>query len=404
MEYEVAVDNELEKEIEISVPSSELDILIDQEVDKFRKKVQINGFRKGRVPRSLVKTKYRDALKAQAIENLVTKSYLKLLEEKKWRPASHVKLMNIEEGEKIKFRLHFEVIPDFDVDNYRNLEALKSEPIPDDLLLERGLEELRERHATIREVARPAVVDDFVTMDLEIKENKIIKEKKSDVTMRIGNRNIPDEINRELVGIKKSENKEVKVGNLVYKIFIKKIEEKELPQVDDDFAKSLNYESVEQLKKKLTENSKKAEELRIEEELKESLSNILLERICFNVPKSLIQNEYEKILQRFQLPDSDANKERFWNGAEKRVRFNLILEKIVEKENIKVDESEVLNVISNMEIKVNDENRKDVITYVSNLLNREKTMDFILKNAKISEKSRIISPKEANNDTSSIRH
>ena len=309
MEYEVAVDNELEKEIEISVPSSELDILIDQEVDKFRKKVQINGFRKGRVPRSLVKTKYRDALKAQAIDNLVTKSYLKLLEEKKWRPASHVKLMNIEEGEKIKFRLHFEVIPDFDVDNYRNIEALKSEPIPDDLLLERGLEELRERHATIREVSRPAVVDDFVTMDLEIKENKIIKEKKSDVTMRIGNRNIPDEINRELVGIKKSENKEVKVGNLVYKIFIKKIEEKELPQVDDDFAKSLNYESVEQLKKKLTENSKKAEELRIEEELKESLSNILLERICFNVPKSLIQNEYEKILQRFQLPDSDVNKE-----------------------------------------------------------------------------------------------
>ena len=118
----------------------------------------------------------------------------------------------------------------------------------------------------------------------------------------------------------------------------------------------------------------------------------------------MIQNEYEKILQRFQLPDSDANKERFWGGAEKRVRFNLILEKITEKENIKVDESEVLNVISNMGIKVNDENRKDVITYVGNLLNREKTMDFILKNAKISEKSRIISPKEANNDTSSIRH
>jgi trigger factor len=313
-------------------------------------------------------------------------------------------LLNIEEGDTIKFRLQFEVIPHFEVDNYRNLEAYKNQPVPDDMLLEQGLQELRERHAAIKEVSRPAVVDDFITLDLEIRENSTVKDNQTDGKMRIGDRNLPDEINRALVGVQKSEHKEVKIGNVLYKMFIKKIEEKELPQIDDNFAKSLKCESAEQLKKKLTEDLKKMEERRIEEEVKESLSKVILERIRFNVPTSLIQHEYERILQRSQLPDSDSNKERFWHIAEKRVRFNLILEKIAEKETINVDDDEIQNAIAGLGITLNDENRDDVTTYFRNMLRREKTIDFIYKNAKISEKSRIISPKEAINDTSTIRH
>jgi trigger factor len=404
LEYEVAVNNELEKEIEISVPSSELDVLIDQEADKLRKKVEIKGFRKGRVPKPILKSKYHDAIKAQAIDTLVSSSYIKVLEEKKWRLASQIKLLNFEEGDTITFRLRFEVIPHFEVDNYRNVEVLRNEPVPDDVLLEQGLQELRERHAAIKEVSRPAVVDDIITMDLEIREKSTVKDKGADVKMRIGDRNLPDEINRALVGVQKSEHKEVKIGNTLYKICIKKVEEKEIPQIDDAFAKSLSYENTEQLKKKLTEDVKKFEEKRIEEEVKESLSKIILERIRFNVPRSLIQHEYERILQRSQLPDSDANKERFWHIAEKRVRFNLILEKIAEKENISVNDNEIQNAIASLGITLHNENRDDVTTYFRNILYREKTIDFIYKNAHISEKSRIISPKEAINDTSSIRH
>jgi trigger factor len=404
LDYEIAVDNELEKEIEVSIPSSELDLLMDKEAEKLRKTVAIKGFRKGKVPKSLIKSKYRDAVKAQAVDTLVTKSYLDILKEKNWRPASHAKLLNIEEGDIIKFRLHFEVIPEFNVGNYRNLETFKSKPSPDDFLLEQGLNQLRERYAKINEVSRTAVVDDYVTMDLEVMEKDTVKNKQNNITIRIGDRSFPDEVNRVLVGVRKSEHKQAKVDNLVYKMFIKKIEEKEPPHIDDDFAKSLDYENVEDLKKKLMTHLKKSEEMRIEEELKESLSNILLERIHFNIPKSLIQNEYEKILQKSQLPDSDVNRERFWDIAEKRVRFNLILEKIAEKENIKVEDSEITNVVSTMGLKLNDENRSDVIIYIRSLLIRDKTLDFIYKNAEINKKGRIVSPKEAKNDTSSIRH
>ena len=404
LEYELTKDNGVEKEIQISVPATELNTFINKEADKLQKKLTLRGFRKGKVPKNLIKTRYHDTLKAQAMDNLVTKSYLKILEEKKWRPASRAELLNIEEGEKITFRLQFEVIPDFDVDNYQELEIFKDEPMPDDFLFEQGINELRERFATVKEVSRPTVVDDLVTADVEIIENNSVQSKQTDLTIRVGDRNYPDEVNRALVGAKKSENKQVRVGNLLYKMSIKKIEEKNLPNVDDDFAKKQNYENVEDLKKKLMDDLKKIEEKRIEEELKESLSNVILERIRFTVPKSLIQNEYQKILQRSKLPDSDATKERFWNFAEKRARFNLILDKIAEKENIRVEEKEIMNLISAMNIKLNDENRDDIIHYLSDILGKEKTIDFLYKNAKISKKGRIISPKEAINDTRTIRH
>ena len=79
-------------------------------------------------------------------------------------------------------------------------------------------------------------------------------------------------------------------------------------QIDEDFAKAQNFENVEQLKKTLMENAHSREEKRIESELKESLSKVLLERTRFTVPNTLVESEYKKMLQNTNLPDSEANK------------------------------------------------------------------------------------------------
>ncbi len=404
MEYEITTDDEIEKEINISIPFIKLEHLINEEVNKMQKDLTLKGFRKGKVPNNIIKNRYSDTLKAQAMNNLVKDSFLKILSEKKWRPASQAELLNIEEGENIKLRLRFEIIPDFNVENYMGLEIFKEESLPDDFLLEQAIEQLREQHATIKEISRPSVVDDFITVDIEIIENNITKSKQDNIVVKIGDRNLPDEINRALVGVRKSEKKEVKTGNQIHKISVKKIEEKILPQFDDDFAKKQNCKNAEQLKKKLMAAAKEIEEKRIEGELKESLSNTILERIKLKVPKTLVQNEYQKILEKSNLSDSETNKESFWGIAEKRVRLNLILDKIAEKENIKVTEDEVMKVISTMGIKLNGENRKNIMDYIGNILNREKTIDSLFQNAQINKKSRIISPKEVINDTSSVRH
>jgi len=391
------IDNKTEKELDISIPSKELDHYIDEEADRVRKDLVLDGFRKGKVPKNVIKSRYRDSLRAQAINTLVSKTFLQILDEKKWRPASQAELLNVEEGENIKFRLRFEVLPHFDVENYIGIELLEEKPLPDDYLLQQALNDIREQNAITKEVTRPAVVDDFLTIDLKTTENNGIKNQEHNITVRIGDRSLPDEMNRALVGAKVADTIEVKTDKQNHEIMVKKIEEKILPQIDNDYAKKENCKDVEELKKKLTENMKKMEKKRIEGELKESLSNIILERTKFDVPKSFIQAEYQKMLQQANLPDSDANKERFRDIAEKRARLNLILDKIAENENITVKEEEITNLISVMGIRQNDEKRNNVIDYVRSILNREKTLDFLFKNAKISKKSRIISPSTVKN-------
>jgi trigger factor len=404
LEYLITVDGESEKEIEVAVPAEDLKPIYEEEVDKLRKEVVIKGYRKGKVPKDLIRARYHETLKASAINDLISKSYIKVLEEKKWQPASSAELLELKEEDKIKFRLRIEVIPDFTVGNYTGLELFKEKPLPMEYLYEQAINQLREKYSTVRETAEPAAVDDFVTIDLEKIEKGKAAEKEQELTVKIGDRSLPDELNRALVGIKKGEKKNVPAGDVAYSVAVKKVEEKILPQLNDDFAKLLNYENMEALKKRIEEEMQKNEEARLEDELRESLAGILLERTIFSVPKVLVNDEYQRMLKNHNLQDTEPTRERFWPMADRRVRFNLIIEKIARQENIRTEEAEVLGLIDQNLLDVNEENRSRVIEYFRNFLNQKKTVDFLLQKAKISEKSRIISPEEAKNAKRPIRH
>ncbi|UCC12510.1 MAG: trigger factor [candidate division WOR-3 bacterium] len=404
MDYQVTSDGQTVKEISVTVPRQELDTFIDREVDKVRSTIALNGFRKGKVPVAIIKTKYRDTLKAQAMKSLINDAFITVVTEKKWQALSQTEVLNISEDDPITFQLRFEVVPVFDVENYLNIEVFEEDKLPDEYLLERVMKEIREQNATVKEVSRSAAVDDFVTVDLVLHEQEKQPQIQKNMTIRVGDRTWPDEINRALVGVNKSQRKEVPVEKQRYVFDVKKIEEKILPELDDAFAEAKGFKTSEELKKKLLEDAQKIEENRIKDELKESISHVLLERNRFAVPEALIKDEYTRMLQRFNLQDSEAHKERFHGVAEKRVRLNLILDKIAVKENISVDKNESQQIIKAMGIKAGSESYENVIEHVSTMLRRERTIDFLFEHAKISKKSRIISPKEVKDDTRTVRH
>jgi trigger factor len=271
-------------------------------------------------------------------------------------------------------------------------------------LLEHALEQVRDQWAAVREITRPAAVDDYVSMNLTVKEGATIKQHADDVVMKIGDRSFPDEVNRILVGARKNEQKEASVNAMIYSMKIKKVEERQRPVITDEFARTKGFDDVEDLKKKLLEEAKAYEEKRQEEDLKEKLSRILLERTKFPVPSSMTDLEYRKILQRMNAEDSESNRERFLETAEKRARLNLILDWIARKENIAVNDEDITRLTSSMGIKVDKDNKPDIENYIKNMVIREKTLDLVYKHARVSEKSRILSPKEAQNDTHTVRH
>lgn len=396
-------ETETEKEIEFKIGTQELEPFIDSSIEKLRNRISIKGYRRGRAPKSLIRTRYYDTLRAEALNDLILDVYKKVLQEKNWLPVSNPELVNFSDSGEIKFNLRFEIQPEFDVNDYKGLELFKEEPLPLDYLYEQTLNRLKENYADVAETIRPAAVDDFITLDLEIIEDDRVVDRQSDVFIKLGDRSFPDELNRALVGVKKGERKDIQINKQIYRIKIKKVEEKILPQIDEKFAKILNYNSLEEMEKGLKDMLQKQEEERLNEELKENLAQILLERFRFPVPKSLIEREYQVIIKSSNLTDNENQRERFLPLAEKRARFNMILDKIAQKENIQVNEDEVINVAQKNGFGI-DEINEEIKGYFRRALIRDAVVQFLLRNSNIVQKGRILSPEEVRNANRSIRH
>lgn len=404
MLYEVSNDGAVEKEVVVTIPKHDLGQSIDARLEEVRKDLTLKGFRKGKVPKDIIRARYYDTIKAEALNDLVNDSYGKILEERAWFPASRADLKELNENDDIVFTLRFEIIPEFDVEHYKDIELFKEKSIPDELLLEQAMEQIKDQFAATREIARPAAVDDIVTMDMIVAEKDTNEQRTSDVVMKIGDRSFPDEVNRVLVGAKRNDERKTVVETKTYTLRIKKIEERSLPVIDDEFARSHSFKNLDELKEKLLHDAQAYEQQRQDGELKEKLSRILLERTQFAPPKSIIDLEYQKMLQRMHVDDNDTNRERFWDTAGKRARLNLILDWIARKESITVDDKEIKHLTAAMGMKMNKNNQPNIESYIKAMVIRDKTLDYIFKHARISEKTRILSPKEAQDDTNSVRH
>ncbi|MCX7995094.1 MAG: trigger factor [candidate division WOR-3 bacterium] len=403
MEYQIVSETETEKEIEFKFGAQELEPYIDLSIERLRPKISIKGYRRGRAPKGLIRTRYYDALKVEALNDLIREAYKKVLTEKNWKPVSEPELVNFNDSGEIRFNLRFEVQPDFEVNDYRGLEIFKEEPLPLDYLYEQALNRLREDYADITETTKPAAVDDFITLDLEILEGDKIIEKQSEVVVKLGDRSFPDELNRALVGVKKGDRKEVHIDNHIYRIKIRKVEEKILPELNDNFARMLNYNNLEEMEKGLKSILEKEEEQRLKEGLEENLAQILLERYRFPVPKSLVEREYQMIIRSSKSIDNENNRERFLPVAEKRARLNLILEKIAQKENITVELEKVKEFALKNGLQYSEMD-DDMVEYLRKMMVRNETLHFLLDNSKIIQKRRILSPEEARNVDRTIRH
>jgi len=170
VEYDLSHDGEVEKIAKITVPRTDLDVYINDQIRALQKTLSLKGFRKGKVPEDVIRARYLDSVKAQALNDLINDHFIKLIQDKKWIPASQVQVKDLNEGETISFTLEFEIIPQFTVEMYKGIELFKDTTLPDDMLYEHALQQLKEQYATVQVITRPAAVDDIVTMDLVITE------------------------------------------------------------------------------------------------------------------------------------------------------------------------------------------------------------------------------------------
>ncbi|HID32587.1 MAG TPA: hypothetical protein EYP24_04350 [bacterium (Candidatus Stahlbacteria)] len=259
-------------------------------------------------------------------------------------------------------------------------------------------DELREAKAKITLVDRPARVGDLLLIDLTKKGTRLENQ-----LVQLGDRSLPDEMNKAMVGMTKGGHKdfevEVKEGESeVWHIRVKEVKEK-IVLTDEELARTLGFASVEEMEEELSEEVEQDLKKLRDTEIKEKISRYLIERHNFPLPAGFVEEEYQSILKRRNETDNPSNRERFQKLAEDRVRLMLVLVRIAEKEGIEVSDEEIDKRIQDFRVEKNE----DVATQVEIILLREKVLDFLMNQAQITKKERIISP-WSKDDNRSIRN
>jgi trigger factor len=410
----------VKREISVEIPAEEVTRETEALVQKYQKVARLPGFRTGHVPPSIIRQRFKEDLKSDVVESLVPRYFRKEAEKQGLVPVSQPRVtdLHIHEGEPLRFKASFEIMPEIKVEGYKELRADHPEIGVKDEEVEVALNNVREQHATYTSVeGRPLQDGDFAQASMDGRpkeaEDKTQPVHMDEVLIEIGGKNTVPEFSDNLRGANAGETRQFEVKypedstekrlagkTLVYTVNIQAIKEKHLPELNDDFAKELGeFTSVEQVRNQIRENMQAERKHDAEREAKDKLVNELVKRNEFEVPESLVDRQIDLRLERglralaaqgmkmedlkkMDLPRLRAGQR---DQAVQDVKSSLLLDRIAELENIDVGEDELNHEIEALaqQTKQTSEAVRARLTQdggldrIRNRIRSEKTLDFL---------------------------
>lgn len=364
----------VKKKINFAVPAERVSLEIDKAYDKIRKKANVKGFRKGKAPLSFIEKHYSDAMAEDVLHVLFNDSYYKALMDNKLVPASHPMLESdaVTRDQELKFSATVEVVPEIKSVDFKGLKVAKERYVDDPAKVEARLEQIRDNMAQFVPAGEghAAALQDMVVMDFEgfLAGQPFAGGKGEGSQLVLGSGNFIPGFEDQIVGMKSGDAKEITVTfpeeyhakelageEATFAVTIKEIKIREVPALDDDFARELgDFESMDQVRERLKETIEKQEMERIEADFREQLLNALVERNPLEVPESLVERQLEMMLenskkrlesQRLSLAmmglDEEQYKAQFRDVAVQKVKSSLLLETLARLEEIKVGEDDI---------------------------------------------------------------
>ncbi len=403
MEIKIKSPKSWQREIEVTVEPERVKKKIEDVTASYAGKVQIAGFRKGKVPRPILQKRYGSTFEAIAIDELFDEIYKEIIQDHNLKPITQAKISDylLSDDKTLKFDLSFEVIPDFELKNYFGLKLKKLEPVGFDAEFERRLKDLQARCATFISANRPAETGDFILVDYEIYENDTpVGKKQLGNMLHLGSENNHPNINQALIGVNAGEEKSVTITfsqdypetvlrgkTLNYKFYIRDVKIRQLPELDDKLAVSLGFKDLDDMRRQINEEILQERALLIEDDLKNQIYRHLVADYDFEPPQSLVNYAYQDILNRYRMPDSEENRSQLLPLAIDKAKFDLILIRIAEKENITVTPEEIENEIKKYAILGIEEDKLQNLRtnpkFISQI-QQDKVLQYLLEKAEIS--------------------
>lgn len=432
MKTELTDLSQTRKEISIEIEPAQLKDAFDRVSERYSKMARVPGFRPGHAPSSVVRTRYKSEIRSEVLRDLLPEVVNTAITEHSLAPIGQpdVHLDNSEAlehfgEEPIKVKVAVEVFPEVKLDKYKGLTGVRRlRPVTDDDVT-KMLDGLREASASLQPVEdRGAEPGDTVTISVvgkfvDQQDEEDIKA--DDVEVVLGGEGVQQEFTDNLIGAKADESKSFQVNypedfsseglagkKVDYEAQVTAVRRKELPEVDDEWAKSLGdeFDSVDTLKTKIREDLEKRSKSESEHRLRSEIMKELLTAHQFEVPQSFVEQQTSHRLEsvvrdmigrgidpRSRDVNWEGAREELRAQAEEDVRSTMLLEQIAEQENITVSDEEIEAEIDAITVASRQpkEQVRAALTKdggersIAHRLRNRKALDLLIENAQLTE-------------------
>ena len=340
------------------------------------KDAKVDGFRKGHVPADVLEKKFKKEIEGEILNHIISEEYRKAVEENNLSPIADIKLEKYENNEdNVEVAFTIPVLPEINLGDYKSVKVEKEALDVNDEKVNAEIEIMRSNAGKLKEVADDEAAKDKDVTNINF-EGFIDGEafdggKAEGFDLTLGSKSFIDTFEDQIIGHKKGDEFDVNVTfpeeyhaeNLkgkpaVFKVKVNSIKRKEEAELNEDLAKELGYDSVEDLKAKTKENLIKREETRIENEYRGKVVDAVVDTVNFEIPEAVVEREIQfqinrfaqqlqmqgmSLNQYFEMTGQDIEKmrESIKESAEKSVKRDLVLTEIAKAENVQATEEEV---------------------------------------------------------------
>jgi trigger factor len=410
------------RELDLEIPADEVTKKLESVAKEFARVARVPGFRPGKAPVSLIRRRFAEDIKGEVVQSLVPERVEKAVTEQKLTPVSQpqVEKLDFIEGQPLKFRAVFEVLPEFELGNYKDLELeMPTMDITDDDVT-KTLEEMRERAAAFAPVeGRPAENGDYVQLKLTgTPEGGGDPIQADSVLCHLGAEETMEPFNENLRGANAGDHKNFDVAypadypdakltgkTYHYAVEVLGIKNKKLPELNDEFAKDVSdAATLDELKAKVRESLEHQRDHKHKELLREKVIAALIKLHDFPVPESLVQHQMDVRLERVvrslaaQGVDPRAVnvdwvtlRSRQQERASDDVKAELIVDRIASAENIDVTDEEVNHELEHAATHSGESaaaiharlTKQGTLDRMKAKLRSDKTLDWLAQNSRI---------------------
>lgn len=413
--------------LSVEVDEQEVNKALDQAFKKMVQKVNVPGFRKGKVPRHIFEQRFGvESLYNDALDILLPKAYEEAIKETGIEPVDRpqVDIEQIEKNKPLIFKATVTVKPEVELGDYVGLEIPKKDFSVSEDDINKELNQLLNRHAELEIIEDgEAEQGDTTVIDFEgfLNGEPFQGGKGEKYSLEIGSGSFIPGFEEQVVGMKKGEERDITVTfpedyhsedlagkETVFKIKLHEIKRKKLPELNDDFAKDVDFDTLDELKADIKAKLEDKAAHEKENYIKNTVVDLATEASTVEIPQPMIDQEVDRMLKEYEQQlsyqgmnlelyyqftgtNEETLKEQFVESSKARVKTNIVLEAIAKKEAIEVNEEEIeeeINKIAEIykrdieEIRNIFTSREDGLSGLKSDIQIRKTVDFLVANSK----------------------